>query len=286
MNKIYIMGDIHGDYKPIRSLYYYLKSGYDKHDIPDGSDWIILLGDFGGNYYFNYRDDTFKKALGKFPFKYFIIRGNHEERPSYCYEEYPSEWELQYNVFDNYVYVEKEYPYIFYAKDCPSVYYINYHRTLILPGAYSVDKYFRLANGWSWFKDEQMTEKERKDGLDLINKNFKNYDIVLSHTCPISYEPTDLFISSIDQNMVDKTTEKYLEQIEHELKYKLWCWGHFHKTRIYPTDSNEADHIMLFNEAVLDLNKYFRTKNLYDSLCNFSKISSEDIIWKPHSMGN
>lgn len=286
MNKIYIMGDIHGDYKPIRSLYYYLKSGYDKHDVPDGSDWIIFLGDFGGNYFFNYRDDAFKKALGKFPFKYFVIRGNHEKRPSNCCSQYPSEWSHDPDVFDNWGYVEKEYPYITYARDCPAAYIINGHKTLVLPGAYSVDKYYRLANGWSWFKDEQLTEGEMKIGLSLIKLIGGECDLVLSHTCPIMYEPTDLFLSSIDQNMVDKTMERYLGQVEYELKYKLWCWGHFHKTRVYPTDSDGAEHLMLFNDSVLDLGKYFRTKNLYDSLCNFSKASSEDIVWKPHSMGN
>lgn len=275
MNKIYILADIHGDYKPIKNLYFFLKNFYhekplfNEDNYPDGSDWIILLGDFGANYFFNKRDNDFKKKLNAYPFNYFIIRGNHEERPSNCAKQWPEQWKTRH-MFEGDVWIEKEYPYIVYAMDYPTAYKFHNHLTFVFPGAYSVDKYYRLANKWSWFKDEQLTSTEMAIGKEMIEQHENKCDLVLSHTCPSSYEPTDLFLSCVDQSMVDKTMERYLNEIEYKLDYKLWAWGHYHQTRIYPITEDKKDHVMLFNDTVIDLDKYFETKNPYDALIKFA----------------
>lgn len=54
------------------------------------------------------------------------------------------------------------------------------------------------------------------------------FDIVLSHTCPERYEPTEVFIKGIRQDMVDRSMEKWLNEIENKIKYKKWYAGHFH----------------------------------------------------------
>lgn len=38
----------------------------------------------------------------------------------------------------------------------------------------------------------------------------------------------EVFLSGIDQNRVDKTTETWLNDIENRLKYKKWYCGHYH----------------------------------------------------------
>lgn len=268
MNKVYILGDIHGNWKPIRDFYTYMNSTFNENKKLTKKDTLILLGDFGANFFFNYRDVKFKSKLGEYNLTYFVLRGNHEERPSNCYRKNLKEWHLE-EYFGSSVYVENNYPYIKYAADMPFQYNINEHSVLTIPGAYSVDKYYRLKQGWSWFKDEQLTPEEMEIGR-MITQAVPAWDIVLSHTCPIIYEPTDLFISSIDQFMVDKTMERYLGEIENNITYKLWCWGHYHATRIYPK-INDMDKIMLFDNIALDLNKYFETKNPYDALINFHK---------------
>lgn len=266
MGHIYLLGDIHGSFKPVRSLYTYLNSRYT--DRPDGSDTLILLGDLGANFFFSRRDDEFKIRLGKYPFTYFCIRGNHEERPEICAYKYPALWhQEQWN--GNYVWVEDAYPYIKYANDYPSIYYITGYKTMVFPGAYSVDKYVRLAKGWSWFENEQLTFEEQQIGREMVGAEG-GCDLVLSHTCPQIYEPTDLFLSVVDQNMVDKTMERYLNEIEMNLDYRLWCWGHHHATRVYPRVDGR-DKVMLFNTQALDLDKYFETDNPYDALIKFGE---------------
>ena len=213
---------------------------------------------------------NFKKKLQRYNATFFVIRGNHEERPSIVMKKNPFDWTME-KFWGNMVYVEKEFPFIKYALDFPAKYYIPLKggkelKTLVLPGAYSVDKEYRLANNLSWFPQEQLTEMEMKIGS--LAKS-ESWDLVLSHTCPICYEPTDLFLSYVNQSSVDKTMEKWLSDIEFELNYKLWCWGHFHATRIYHSSSDDKNQLMLFNNVVLNVNDYFDTKNLYFSMIGF-----------------
>lgn len=279
MNKIYMMADIHGRKNPIRDFYNRIK---EKEGIsPDKTDTMILLGDTGANYFFNYRDENLKRDLMAYSMTYFIIRGNHEERPENVAANNPDKWHKEM-FWGNWVWVENEFPRIKYALDQPAVYHIPYiigysegtkendwcdegdpiwgtYKTLVLPGAYSVDKWHRLENGWSWFKDEQMSPREREDGLRLIEEHDNKFDIVLSHTCPVMFEPIDLFLSVVDQTMVDKTTEQFLGYIEYLLEYKVFLWGHFHQYREYPRNAGEIPsfenprQLMLYNDAAVEL---------------------------------
>jgi len=256
--------DIHGDFRPIRDFIKKINNikQLTKNDI------IILLGDSGLQFFFNHRDKKLKQKLNSYKITYFIIRGNHEERPSICMQKNPDAWHME-EFWGNQVYVENDFPYIKYALDFPAKYEIptaqgNSIRTLVLPGAYSVDKYYRLNNGWSWFPQEQCNSDERAAGVALAQSD--SYDLVLSHTCPIIYEPTDLFLPVVNQSTVDKTTERWLGEIEYNLDYKLWAFGHFHSLRIYP-EYQGKQMLMLFNDCFLDVYKYFcEHYDLYNSL--------------------
>ena len=254
MNRVYALGDIHGKWQIVRDFYLTnkIQENFTKEDT------LILLGDAGLNYFFNYRDEQPKQKLGKFPFTYFVIRGNHEERPSICAAKNPELWHTE-TYWGNTVYVENQFPHIKYALDEVALYEIPTNneqnsviRTLVIPGAYSVDKYYRLQNGWSWFEGEQLTAAEMKRGLDLIYSLGNEVDLVLSHTFPILFEPTDLFLPMVDQNMFDKTMERYLGQIEYQLQYKLMLWGHFHAIREYPI-TDKMKRIMLYNNYALNV---------------------------------
>jgi 3-oxoacid CoA-transferase subunit A len=66
--------------------------------------------------------------------------------------------------------------------------------------------------------------------LDSVDWTI-NY--VLTHTVPLKYEPTEVFLPNINQEIVDKTTEKWLDRIEDKLNYDRWFAGHYHyDTRI------------------------------------------------------
>ncbi len=62
--------------------------------------------------------------------------------------------------------------------------------------------------------------------------NGNTIDIVLSHTYPPKYEPTEVFLSCIDQGDVDKSTEMWLDTIEERIDYKKWYCGHYHTSKV------------------------------------------------------
>ena len=81
-----------------------------------------------------------------------------------------------------------------------------------------------------WFKDEQLTAKEKTS--ILIATSGEEYDLVLTHTCPYSWMPRDLFLNMVDQRTVDNSMEKFLEVIKDHVKWKAWLFGHFHADRL------------------------------------------------------
>lgn len=217
INKWYITGDLHRQFNRVEKLAQIL-------DFPF-ENAVIILGDAGINYYNNNIDIKNKKLLNSLGLCIYCVHGNHEMRP----ETIPTMqkcWDV--NVH-NWVYRELEYPNINYFID-GNIYSINGRKTLVLGGAYSVDKYYRLSMGYNWFADEQISEDKRIKILE--NFKDKEVDIILSHTCPLDWQPTDLFLSSVDQSTVDNSMEKWLNEIKDNVKYKLWLFGHYHADRL------------------------------------------------------
>lgn len=205
---IYITGDTHREFSRLN----YIKN------IKE-NDMLIVLGDTGINYCLDNEDISYKEYLKKFKIKIFCVRGNHEERP----ENIDSYKEV--NMFDGKVYIEKNYPNLIFAKD-GEIYNIDGKSFLVIGGAYSIDKNYRLLYGYKWFKDEQLTDIEMKNILEKIKG--KHFDIVLTHTCPYKYEPTETFLNDIDQTKVDKTMEHFLDKVEESISYNKWYCGHYH----------------------------------------------------------
>ena len=224
---IYITGDTHRDFGRLNNL-----------DFKD-NDMLIILGDAGINYFLNDSDQRVKEYLNSLNIKIFCIRGNHEERPENIspYEEIM--------MFNGKVFVEKNYPNLIFAKD-GEVYDIDGFSVLVIGGAYSIDKEYRLLYGNKWFKDEQLS----KDEMDKIFNKVKghHFDVVLSHTCPFKYEPREVFMSGFDQNKIDKSMEYFLDKIEENIKYDKWYCGHFHTEKIIDKLEFMFGRIKVFNK--------------------------------------
>lgn len=210
---VYITGDTHGNFERIE--YFCQDNQTTKNDI------LIILGDAGINYYLNYKDKQKKECLSQLPITLFCIRGNHEERPENINTYITSEF------LDGQVYIEPEYPNLIFAKD-GEIYNINGKKCLVIGGAYSVDKFYRLSMGWKWVKNEQLSVSERFKIEKKIKENDYKFDYVLSHTCPYDTRPTHLFLEGIDQSKVDSTMEMWLQNVADKIDFKKWYFGHFH----------------------------------------------------------
>ena len=241
MKNAWVMGDLHGDVFPVRNFYTNHKD--ELSEDPD-KNLLILLGDVGANYYLNERDGQFKNKLEKLPFTYFCIRGNHEERPTKIIKKNQERWHMEYR-FGNIVYVENAHPRILYALDEGGKYIINGKSVLVIPGAYSVDKYYRLSRGWSWFENEQLYDFEKEN---ILNSLEPHYNYILTHTCPVNWQSylSDLFLSQVDQLTIDNSTEKFLQEVSDNTFWDHWYFGHYHNDR----DISYQKATMLFHNAV------------------------------------
>ncbi len=208
-----ITGDTHRRFERLISF-------ITKFGTVDG-DMVIILGDACINYYGDYRDDELKARLNALPIRLLCIHGNHEIRPETTGLYSKREWH------GGTVYVEDRYPNIMFAAD-GGIFDICGYNTLVIGGAYSADKHYRLSRGWQWFSDEQPSEETKAYVEKQLDKLDWKVDVVLSHTVPFKYRPTEMFIRDLDQSTVDSSTEKWLGTIEERLSYKRWYAGHFH----------------------------------------------------------
>ena len=212
MNYI-ITGDCHGQFSRFKSL----------GNIPNTA--VIILGDVGLNYNLDERDCQRKINLSSYPFTFYCVRGNHEARPN---EKLGMHQDYDENVGGT-VWVEDEFPNIRYFCDWGH-YNIDGLKTLVIGGAYSVDKHYRIVTKEPWFENEQLAQFE----MEACERNIDilGFDLVLSHTCPRSVQPTDLFLSFIDQSTVDTSMENWMDRIARTMKWKIWLFGHYHADRI------------------------------------------------------
>ncbi|MBE6828420.1 MAG: metallophosphoesterase [Ruminococcaceae bacterium] len=208
---VYFTGDIHGSPSKIKN--FCKRYNLRKEDI------VIILGDVGANYSGDFRDDHMKSELAALKPTILCIHGNHEIRPRNIKGYRLVAWN------GGMVWKQERYPNLLFAED-GEIYTINNINYLVIGGAYSVDKYYRLSKGYGWWDDEQPSEETKKRVEEQILNN--HIDIVLSHTCPAKYTPTEAFLPMIDQSSVDRSTELWLNKIERSLSYKAWYCGHWH----------------------------------------------------------
>ena len=235
---------------------------------------IIILGDAGFNFYLNKYDERTKKEVNAKGYRIYCVRGNHEARPQSLLSI-----KIKYDddVHER-VYIEEEYPNIRYFADW-GCYYINNYKCLIIGGAYSVDKNWRLSRVGlteetnipkksGWFNNEQLTESEMASCTDWIEwllqtDGVVNFDFVFSHTCPKQFQPIDLFLGFIDQSTVDDSMEVWMDNIEKKINYHAWLFGHYHKDRIeYPHVEQYFNDIETLDAIAERWEKYDQTGEL------------------------
>lgn len=208
---VYYTGDIHGNAKDLVAF-------INRFKLTD-SDILIILGDVGANYYGDKRDQYCKNALASMKPTVFCIHGNHERRPATVPSYKQKEWN------GGMVWYEDEYPNLLFARD-GDIFNIDGTKHLVIGGAYSVDKFYRLERNYLWFPDEQPSAEIKAYVEEQVVK--QQVDIILSHTCPYKYEPREVFLPMIDQSSVDDSTEHWLNKIEDMANYKAWLCGHWH----------------------------------------------------------
>lgn len=239
MGRIFVCGDIHGSAINIRNI-------IDWIDNPKEDDFIIICGDAGFEYQ-DYIMGQAKKMAKKFPGNWIVLRGNHDssywkEHTSIINADFVAnnDWEI-ITAFGCKYLRQKKYPNIWYLPDEGCIYRLYNYNILFIPGAYSVDKYYRLVNNYPWNPNEQLTTYEKYELYEIVsnwNKKGLPIDFVIAHTFPLKTQEyyQDLFIKNIDRSEVDSTMEEWLNYIaqiyENNYAFKQYFGGHFHDDRV------------------------------------------------------
>lgn len=228
-----VRGDTHGNFDWLEMV-----RPHERDEARIEETAVIILGDAGFNFFLNQRDVDLKSWVNKVGCRIYCVRGNHEARPQMTSAPYELVWDEDVG---GEVYVEEQFPNIRFFKDFGE-YVIDGYSVAVIGGAYSVDKKWRLRRAGifdearnnpkktGWFSDEQLTQEEMNEASAL----FKNrrYDFVLSHTCPYSWRPTDLFLSFINQSSVDSTMERWMDELKEQIHWGIWLFGHYHADRL------------------------------------------------------
>lgn len=210
---VYVTGDKHAEFTSIEAFCRIRRTTRD--------DILVVLGDCGINYYRDERDVILKQHLAQLPITLFCVHGNHEVRPSHIPGYQPR------SFCAGTVFFEPRYPNILFPLDGTS-FLLDGRRTLVIGGAYSIDKFSRLLNRQSWFDDEQPTEPIKRCVELTLDALGWNVDAVLSHTCPARFLPKERELYGVDPKTIDYSTEEWLGALEKRLNYNGWFCGHFH----------------------------------------------------------
>lgn len=248
----FLAGDMHGSTFPV--LYNMNEIINDSEDKDPSHYAIILLGDVGFNYNKpdSWQSKKLKKKANKYGFRLYCLRGNHEDRAD---NNVNIHWNWDEDV-RGVIGIEPEFPNIHYLNDKVDIYHFGGYKCLTVPGAFSVDKHYRLQMGWEWFPEEQLTEMEMANGLRLAQDN--SFDFILSHTCPMSCIPKHLFLNAVDQSKVDNTMEWWLEEVSNACNWKYLCFAHYHSDEII------APHVQLIYQKPLAMDDIASHWERYD----------------------
>lgn len=233
---VYITGDCHGEFSHIKF--------FCKRFNLNSDDTIIICGDSGLNYYKYKKNKKYKEYLNELGVQFLIVQGNHEcDHSGLLNDKEYGNYYLKVEGKNKFI-IEDEFPNLKFLLNGEG-YELGDYNVLVIGGAYSVDKEYRIVNKLGWWCNEQPTKEEKTRAIEVCEEHDYKFDFVITHTAPLKYEPVEVFLPWIEQDKVDKRTEIWLDELENQLDYKMWYAGHYHINK-------HIDNLhFLFNDIIL-----------------------------------
>lgn len=236
MNKLYFIGDLHGNFNYLKHMLKDIKNSY-----------LIQVGDFGIG--FSENDNWTLVDLNLFLRErgcvMFVIRGNHDN-PSF------------FNGSVNFDCLKL-------LPDYSVVNFDGWGNILFIGGGISIDRVYRVEESIGsrvyWWKDEKVIFNP--DKLESI----KDVDIVVTHTAPDycypdnrnGFPPIVTGFVKYDPNLLIELTEErnlmtqIFDLIKKNNKIKTHWYGHYHSSR--REIHNGTEHILLGINELVELKK-------------------------------
>lgn len=200
--KIIVIGDLHGDWGSLNNLI------SRKHP-----DVILQCGDFGWwpkmevtkPVLYGRQNTWVLKGIKPHETKVYFCDGNHEQHPELCQDG------LIHEMYDN----------IYHASRGSILTLPDGRNVMFIGGADSVDKNHRIL-GHDWYPEENISLSQ----FDFIMNCEDRIDIVVSHTCPASF---DIIGSEGKYNDPNRIA---LENVLEKFQPSLWYFGHWHRSKV------------------------------------------------------
>jgi predicted phosphohydrolase len=229
---IYVVGDRHGE-----------EDGFSDDKLPEQSSWmsddiVIVTGDFG--YVMRGEKNNLPErnkldALAQKPYMILFCDGNHE---GFDYlEQYPEEIrfgapirKIRHNIY----WLQRGY-----------IYTIEKHTFLVMGGAYSTDKAFRLKYQATygeriWFPQELPTAEEYQRAIRNLKEHNNKVDYIVTHTAPRTIIPR---ITGSAPALGDLELTGFFDWIYHEIQFTQWFFGHFHEDKTINSQITACFHL-------------------------------------------
>ena len=224
---IYVIGDIHGDYKIIDARFGELQNSSSKHDV------LFVAGDAGFiNSYENEESKSFRiKHLNSLPFIIIVVLGNHEN-----YDIIES---LETTTIFNGECYKEEGVDVYYAKN-GQIFDIDGTKIFTFNGGLSVDKQQRLEyekqyNRKFWWPQEIKEEDFQKAFTTYFTNRI---DYVITHDVPLSiFKKLTPFIPGRLKNQTC-SLQDFFQKLYTMKNFTHWYAAHYHPS--YPVTIENA----------------------------------------------
>ena len=202
---ILLLGDIHGDYNILANALAVAKDA--------GATAVIQVGDFG---LFPHNEQKFYQVC-QYDIPTYFICGNHDD----C---------TRWTALSGVTRIWEDANLFYIARG--TVMKIDNRTIAFMGGAASIDKDYRLRNGWHWDENENISPYEVLRMMD--NAKGKNIDMFITHCPPNSvinehFDPKGKLYFGVGLDWHDHNQD-IIENIWHAIGTPMVYSGHMHRT--------------------------------------------------------
>ena len=219
MSRVFLTGDVHGDFRRFGTEFFAEGKFLTKDDV------VIILGDTAILWdpidNISDKEKHWTKWLANKPFTTLFLAGNHENHDRLDNLRTSFGYGSEIGVVTDSIYHLRN----------GNVYTINNKKFFVMGGAVSIDQASRI-EGLSWWRQEVPSIGDWYDANNNLLDNNNKVDYILTHTMPIRklVEFNNMIGGYVGDPKLKDPTCDGLQTIYETVEFKKWFCGHFHRS--------------------------------------------------------